>query len=49
MPLPQKRWIRIADLAQLWSLKASDIEDYALDAQIQLSVLVAQLPAEMGT
>lgn len=49
MPLPQKRWIRIADLAQLWSLKATDIEDYALDAQIQLSVLVAHLPAEMGT
>lgn len=49
MPLPQKRWIRIADLAQLWSLKASDMEYYALDEQLQLAVFVVDLPAELGT
>ena len=49
MPLPQKRWFRIAEVAKRWSLTTSDLEDYALDEMLQLSVFVADLPAEMGS
>ena len=49
MPLPQKRWFRIADVAKRWSIGLGDIEDYALDEMLQLSVFVADLPAEMGS
>jgi hypothetical protein len=48
VPLPQKRWFRLADLAKRWSLQTSDIEDYALDEQLQLAVFVVDLPAEMA-
>ena len=46
MPLPQKRWYRIADVAKRWNLPLSDIEDYALDEVLQLSVFVVDMPAE---
>jgi hypothetical protein len=46
MPLPQKRWYRIADVAKRWSMSLSDIEDYALDEVLQLSVFVVDVPAE---
>lgn len=49
MPLPQKRWFPLADLAKLWSLQTTDLEYYALDEQLQLAVFVADLPAEAGT
>lgn len=49
MPLPQKRWFRIAEVAKRWSLATSDLEDYALDEMLQLSVFVVDLPAEMGS
>lgn len=46
MPLPQKRWYRIADVAQRWNMPLSDIEDYALDEVLQLSAFVVDMPAE---
>ena len=46
MPLPQKRWYRIADVAKRWNMPLSDIEDYALDGVLQLSVFVVDVPAE---
>ncbi len=49
MPLPQKRWFRIGDVAKHWAIPLSDIEDYALDEMLQLSVFVVDLPAEMGS
>lgn len=48
MPLPEKRWFRIADVAKRWEIPASDVEDYALDELLQLSVFVVDLPAEAG-
>jgi len=48
VPLPQKRWFRIAELAQRWGVTVTDIEDYALDERIEVCVLVADLPAESG-
>ena len=49
MPLPQKRWFRMVDVAERWSVKPTDLEDYALDEMLQLSVFVVDLPAEAGT
>ena len=49
MPLPQKRWFRIPEVAQRWSIPPSDVEDYALDEMLQLAVFVVGLPAEAGT
>ena len=46
MPLPQKRWFRIADVATRWNMPLSDIEDYALDEMLQLSVFVVDVPVE---
>jgi hypothetical protein len=46
MSLPQRNWYRIADVAQRWSMSFSDIEDYALDEILQLSVFVVDLPVE---
>ena len=46
MPLPQKRWYRIADVARRWNMPMSDIEDYALDEMLQLSVFVVDVPVE---
>jgi hypothetical protein len=48
MPLPQKSWFRLEELAERWGVKVADIEDYALDERIAVSVLVADLPAEAG-
>ena len=48
MPLPEKRWFRIADVARRWEIPPSDVEDYALDELLQLSVFVIDLPAEAG-
>ena len=48
MPLPQKRWFRIAEVAKSWSIPVSDIEDYALDEMLQLAIFVVDLPAEAG-
>lgn len=48
MPLPQKRWFRVAEVAKRWDVPPADIEDYALDELIELSVLVADVPAEAG-
>lgn len=49
MPLPQKRRFRLAEIAKCWSITISDVEDYALDEMLQLSVFVVDLPAEMGS
>ena len=49
MPLPQKRWFRIADVAKRWDMPLSDIEDYALDEMLQLAVFVVDVPAEAGS
>ncbi len=49
MPLPQKRWFRLAEVAKRWSMAVSDLEDYALDEMLQLAVFVVDLPAEMGS
>ena len=49
MPLPQKRWFRMAEVAERWSVKPADLEDYALDEMLQLSVFVVDLPAEYGS
>ena len=46
MPLPQKRWFRLADVAARWNMPLSDIEDYALDEMLQLSVFVVDVPVE---
>ncbi|MGB6538632.1 MAG: hypothetical protein WBF58_22035 [Xanthobacteraceae bacterium] len=46
MPLPQRNWYRIGDVAKRWSMSPSDIEDYALDEILQLSVFVVELPVE---
>jgi len=46
MPLPQRRWYRIADVAKRWSMVLADIEDYALDEMLQLSVFVVDIPVE---
>ena len=48
MPLPEKRWFRIADVAKRWEIPPSDVEDYALDELLQLSVFVVDLRAETG-
>src|SRR5690606_18587229 len=48
MPLPEKRWFRIADMAKRWEIRLSDVEDYALDELLQLFVFVVDLPAEAG-
>ena len=45
MPLPQKRWFRLAEVAKRWSMAVSDLEDYALDEMLQLAVFVVDLPA----
>jgi hypothetical protein len=39
----------LADVAERWSIKPTDVEDYALDEMLQLSVFVVDLPAESGT
>src|SRR5215831_1867435 len=49
MPLPQRRWFRMAEVAERWSAKTTDLEGYALDEMLQLSVFVVDLPAEAGT
>jgi hypothetical protein len=49
VPLPQKRWFRLAEVAKRWSMAVSDLEDYALDEMLQLAVFVVDLPAEMGS
>lgn len=49
MPLPQKRWFRIADIARRWAIPPSDIEDYALDELLELAVFVVDVPAEAGS
>jgi hypothetical protein len=49
MPLPQKRWFRVAEVAKRWAMPLSDIEDYALDDVLQLAVFVVDIPAEAGT
>jgi hypothetical protein len=46
MPLPQRRWFRIADVATRWNMPLSDIGDYALDEMLQLSVFVVDVPME---
>ncbi len=48
MPLPEKRWFRIADVAKRWEILPSDVEDYALDELLQLFVFVVDLSAEAG-
>jgi hypothetical protein len=48
MPLPEKRWFRIADVAKRWGISPSEVEDYALDEMLRLSVFVVDLPAEAG-
>jgi hypothetical protein len=48
MPLPPKRWFRIAEIAERWALPVSDIEDYALDEMLALSVFVVDLPTRVG-
>ncbi|MBN9023632.1 MAG: hypothetical protein J0H08_16410 [Rhizobiales bacterium] len=48
MPLPKKRWFRIADVAKRWEIPPSDVEDYALDEILRLSVVVVDLAAEAG-
>jgi len=49
MPLPQKRWARVADVAKRWGVEPSDVEDYAVDELLKLYVYVADLRAEEGT
>ena len=49
MPLPEKRWFRIAEVAKRWAVALSDIEDYALDEMLQLAVFVVDVPAEAGS
>lgn len=49
MPLPQKRWFRLAEVAKRWLIAVSDLEDYALDEMLELAVFVVDLPAEMGS
>jgi len=49
VPLPQKRWFRLAEVAKRWSMAVSDLEDYALDEMLQLATFVVDLPAEMGS
>jgi hypothetical protein len=46
MPLPQRHWYRIADVAKRWNMSVRDIEDYALDEVLRLSVFVVDLPVE---
>ena len=48
MPLPQKPWFRVAEIAERWGLTAGDIEDYALDEQLELSVLMVGVAVEEG-
>jgi len=48
MPLPEKRWFRISDVAKRWEIPLSDVEDYALDELLQLFVFVVDLQAEAG-
>ena len=48
VPLPQKNWFKIHEIAARWSVPLSDIEAYALDEMLQLCVYVARLPAESG-
>jgi len=48
MPLPEKHWFRIADVAKRWEILPSDVEDYALDELLRLSVFVVDLRAEAG-
>jgi len=47
--LPEKRWFRIQEIAQRWSIPLNDLEDYALDEMLQLSVFVIDLPVEAGS
>ena len=49
MPMPQKKWFRINEVAKRWSIPPSDIEDYALDELLQLCVFVVDVPAEAGS
>ena len=49
MPLPQKRWFRIAEVVKRWAMPLSDMEDYALDEMLQLAVFVVDIPAETGS
>jgi len=49
VPLPQKRWFRLADIATRWSVTVGDLQDYALDEVLQLAAFVVDLPAEMGS
>jgi hypothetical protein len=44
--MPLKRWYRIAEVAERWNMPLSDIEDYALDEALVLSVFVVDVPAE---
>lgn len=48
MPLPLKPWFRVAEIAERWGLTAGDIEDYALDEQLELSVLMVGVAVEEG-
>jgi hypothetical protein len=38
----------LPEIAKRWSMAVSDLEDYALDEMLQLSVFVVDLPAESG-
>ncbi len=49
MGLPQRRWYRIADVAKRWNMSICDIEDYALDERLELSVFVVDLPVEASS
>jgi len=48
MPMPEKPWFRVAEVAERWDVRLVDVEDYALDERLQLAVLVVGLPAEKG-
>jgi hypothetical protein len=48
MPLPEKPWFRLVEVAERWNVSVAALEDYALDERLQLSVLVVGLAAEQG-
>lgn len=49
MPLPPRQWFRIEEIAKRWGLQPPEIEAYALDETLELSVFVASVRAEEGT